>query len=183
MPYDLVPDAFPELRGEGLTLRELNEDDLPAWLERLSDPEAAALAGDPVASSMQVVVDGLAHHRKAFQGKEALRWAIVLDELGSSVGTVGFAELDAVERRGVLGAAIGRPHWGGGIATRAGRLVVEYGFRELELRCIEAVALERNARVIRVLSKLGFVAQGRAPAGRAVDETGEPSVLYALPCR
>jgi len=180
MPYDLVPDVFPVLRGEGLTLRELAEPDLPAWLARLSDAEAAALAGDPVATSMQVVVDGLAHHRAAFRAKEALRWAIVPDEVGASVGTVGFAELYEDERRGVIGAAIGRGHWGMGIATRAGHLLVAYGFRELGLSSIEAVVLEHNARVARVLGKLGFACQGPAPTERRVDDSGGGSLLYVL---
>jgi len=87
--YALVPDRFPVLRGNGLTLRELIEADLPAWLGRLSDPEAAALAGDPVSTAMQTVIDGLAHHRNAFRNKEALRWSIVPDVVGESVGTMG----------------------------------------------------------------------------------------------
>jgi RimJ/RimL family protein N-acetyltransferase len=180
MPYDLVPATFPVIRGDGLTLRELAEPDLPGWLARLADAEAAALAGDPVATSMQVVVDGLAHHRAAFRSKEALRWAIVLDETGASVGSVGFGELYEAERRGVLGAAIGREHWGAGIAPRAGRLVVAYGFRELGLSSIEAVVLEHNARVIRVLAKLSFECHGPAAADRAVDDSRGDSLLYVL---
>lgn len=52
MPYDRIPECCPTLRCEGLELRELTEADLPAWLDHLSDPEAAGLAGDPVAPWM-----------------------------------------------------------------------------------------------------------------------------------
>ncbi len=31
MPYDRIPDIFPVLQGGGLTLREMREEDLPAW--------------------------------------------------------------------------------------------------------------------------------------------------------
>ncbi len=71
MRYDRIPDSFPILGGSGLTLRELTEADLPAWYGRLSDSEAAALAGDPVASSMRAAIDGLAFHRAAFGGKKS----------------------------------------------------------------------------------------------------------------
>jgi RimJ/RimL family protein N-acetyltransferase len=57
---DLIPTVVPQLRGVGLVLREMTEADLAPWFARLSDPEAATLAGDPVATSMQAAVDGLA---------------------------------------------------------------------------------------------------------------------------
>jgi ribosomal-protein-alanine N-acetyltransferase len=131
MSHDRVPDAFPVLQGGGLTLREMREEDLPAWFARLSDPEAAALAGDPIATSMQVVVDGLAFHREAFRTKEGLRWSIVPDDVGASVGTIGFGTLDQANRKAAIGGAIGRDYWNRGIATEAARLVVNYGFSAL----------------------------------------------------
>src|SRR5262247_2038921 len=131
MSYDRIPDSFPILRGSGITLRELAEEDLPAWYGRLSDREAATLAGDTVATSMQPAIDGLAFHRTAFRDKEGLRWSIVPDALGVSVGTIGFAAFTHPPRSAAIGAAIGRAHWGLGLATRAGRLVLEYGFSDL----------------------------------------------------
>src|SRR4051795_7600734 len=35
------PDAVPTLFGDMVFLRELTEDDVPAWFERASDPESA----------------------------------------------------------------------------------------------------------------------------------------------
>jgi ribosomal-protein-alanine N-acetyltransferase len=180
MPYDGMPDRFPVLRGYGLTLRELAEEDLPAWFGRLSDPEAAALAGDPVATSMQDAIEGLRHHRNAFRNKEGLRWAIVPDQLGVSVGSIGFRDFDQTQRSAGIGGAIGRAHWNRGIATSAGRLVIDYGFEVLGLACIEAVVLARNGRVIRVLDKLGFERQPEPPVGRGVGGADSESVLYVL---
>ena len=156
MPYEPFPKTFPELKAEGLVLRELCEADLPAWFERLSDPEAAALAGDPVATSMSAVVEGLAHHRAAFREQSGLRWAIVPEDLGSSVGSVGFVRLNQVARTAEIGAAIGREHWNRGIATRTGYAVLDYGFAALALETIEAVILPENVRTLRVLQKLRF---------------------------
>ncbi len=154
--YELIPDVFPILRGADLSLRELSEDDLPAWLGRLSDDEAATLAGDPVTSDMQVVIDGLEHHRTAFREKTALRWAIVPDGAKGSIGTMGLGDFSAAAHAAAIGAAIGRARWGEGIATRAARLVIDYGFSTLSLEQVEAVVLPENARVRRVLEKLGF---------------------------
>jgi len=179
VPYDLIPDSLPTLSGGGLTLRELAEEDLPAWFGRLSDPEAATLAGDPVATSMQDVIDGLAFHQKAFRRKEGVRWAIVPDELGTSVGSIGFGELSQDTRSAALGAAIGRADWGRGIATAAGRLVLDYGFSELSLEQVDAVVLPENSRVIRVLRKLAFVLAGDLTATRPIGERTD-TLVYRL---
>jgi RimJ/RimL family protein N-acetyltransferase len=180
MPYDAIPDSVPLLRGHGLTLRELAEEDLPAWLERRSDVEAAGLAGDPVVTSMDELVEGLRFQRRAFREKESVRWAIVPDELGVSVGSIGFSSFREADKSAEIGAVIGRAHWGRGIVTSAGRLVIEYGFGVLGLASVEAVALARNARVIRVLEKLGFERQAEPPVGRGVGEADGESVLFVL---
>lgn len=179
MAYDRIPDVFPVLHGEGLTLREMSEEDLPAWFARLSDAEAAALAGDPVATSMQDVVHGLAYHREAFRTKTGLRWAIVPEELGVSVGSIGFGTLDEAERRAEIGAAVGRAYWNQGIATRATRLVVAYGFRELGLGRIEAKTLARNGQSNRVLEKLGFTREGLLRGYTTGDGERVDHVIYS----
>ena len=151
MANELIPDRFPELTGDGLTLRELTEADLPAWFARLSDAEAAGLAGDPVANSTNDVIEGLKYHHEAFRTKNGLRWAIAIDLESSNVGSVGLDNFSEDNRRAGIGAAIGRDHWSLGIATRAGRLVLDYGFSRLRLDAVWAVVLPENARVIRVL--------------------------------
>ena len=180
MAYQRIPSEFPVLHGCGLSLRELTQDDLPAWFERLSDAEAAGLAGDPVATSMQVAADGLAHHLEAFRRREALRWSIVPDHQGRSVGSVGLVDFDPAARSASIGAAIGRRDWNRGVATAAGRLVIDYAFGPLAMHSLEAVAFERNGRVRRVLEKLGFELRGAASAERALPGPEDPSLLYEL---
>jgi ribosomal-protein-alanine N-acetyltransferase len=180
MSYDHIPDEVPILSGEGIALRELSEEDLPAWFQRLSDPEAAALAGDPVPSSMREVVGHLEHHRKAFTAKEGLRWAIVPEGIGASVGSIGLGSFDQANRSAQVGAAIGRAYWNRGFVTRAGHLVIEYAFHTLGIERIQADALATNAAAIRALEKLGFEREGFLRAHRVVRDTRCDSVLYSL---
>lgn len=178
--YAPFPEEFPVLRGSGLTLRALDEPDLAAWFERLRDSEAASLAGDPVAASMQVVEDGLAVHRAAFRDHSGLRWAIVPDDVGVSVGSIGFVGLDPEARSAELGAAIGRAHWGRGIARRAAQLSIAYGFETLVLERVEAVILPENQRSKRALERLGFVQRnGSCPVDRRINER-EDCLVYSL---
>ena len=180
MRYERIPDTLPVLSGEGLTLRELTEADLPAWFGRRTDMEAAALAGDPIATSMQDVADSLEFHRGAFRAREGLRWAIVPDELGESVGTIGFAAFDQTDLSAQIGYAIGRAHWNRGITTCAARLTINYGFNVLGLERIDAMVLTVNGASIRVLEKLGFELDGLRPASSVADKTPSAYALYSL---
>jgi ribosomal-protein-alanine N-acetyltransferase len=176
--YDLIPDAVPVLRGNGLLLRAMTEADLAPWFARLADAAAAKLAGDPVATSMQAVIDGLAQHRAALRDKRAIRWAIEPDGSAVSIGSIGLDTFNAPQRTCEIGAAIGRADWSRGVATRAGELVIEYARSALQLRRIDAVVFAHNARVIRVLDKLGFVRGGAVPPGHEIGGAGHPSLLF-----
>jgi RimJ/RimL family protein N-acetyltransferase len=47
-------------------------------------------------------------------------------------------------------------HWGGGVATESGRVLVQHGFAALGLERIVALALVANGRSCRAIAKLGF---------------------------
>ena len=88
-------------------------------------------------------------------------WAITLRVSAELVGMVGLTpdeNPDAAE----LGYYINRRHWGLGIATEAGRLVVDYGIRVLGLRRITSGHFLGNPASGHVLSKLGFVRTGHS---------------------
>jgi ribosomal-protein-alanine N-acetyltransferase len=180
MDYSLFPTVFPVLNGEGITLRELTDVDLPAWFKRLTDPEAAELAGDPIAESMEDVISGLEYHAIGFRFKESIRWAIVPDDIGESVGTIGFNSFNPDHDSADIGYAIGRSHWNKGIATRAIRIVINYGFNVLKLKHIEAEVLTHNVASIRVLEKLSFVKYDPTITGNRQDEVSKQYANFLL---
>ena len=180
MDYSLFPTVFPVLHGEGITLRELTDADLPAWLKRLTDPEAAELAGDPIAESMEDVISGLEYHAIGFRFKESIRWAIVPDDIGESVGTIGFNSFNPDKDSADIGYAIGRSHWNKGIATKAIGIVINYGFNVLQLKHIEAEVLTHNAASIRVLEKLSFIKYDPTITSNKQDEVSKQYSNFLL---
>jgi ribosomal-protein-alanine N-acetyltransferase len=88
-------------------------------------------------------------------------WAITWSGSGDVVGMAGLtpeADPDTAE----LGYYVGRRHWGSGIATEAGKAVVDYGFRVLGFRYLTSGYFLDNPASGRVLTKLGFVEVGRS---------------------
>jgi ribosomal-protein-alanine N-acetyltransferase len=150
------PDAIPELRDDAVSLRELTEDDVPAWFERASDPLSSALSGDPIPDSVETCFQWLQLHRDRFRERTGIRWAIVAEGARNSIGSIGLTVTTNEARTAEIGAVIARAHWGKGIGTAAARLVVRYAFDRLGLAEIRADLLQSNVASGRVLEKLGF---------------------------
>lgn len=85
---------------------------------------------------------------------DAIRWAIVPDDLGTSVGSFGFDNFDEPNLTVGLGGAIARIHWGPGFASLACAAIIEYAFDVLEIERIQAETLTVNPAVVRVSSKV-----------------------------
>jgi len=67
---------------------------------------------------------------------------------------------DVYRKTGEIGYWLGEDFWGKGIATETVKLLVKYGFEELELIRIFAGVFEHNLGSMRVLEKAGFEKEG-----------------------
>jgi RimJ/RimL family protein N-acetyltransferase len=73
------------------------------------------------------------------------------------IGTIGFGRIRWVDRRALISGVIGEVDlWGRGIMVEAAKLLIEYGFSELNLHKINAELLSLDKRSLRVAEKLGF---------------------------
>lgn len=143
----------PTLGTERLQLRPLRLDDL-SWHHALvhSDPEVTwDGTSDPIAQTLKSLEWRLKHWREHGFGM----WAIVEKESGEPLGFAGLVYLEDTSEVQV-GYFLGRPAWGQGYATEAGKAAVRYGFEVLGLPRIVAVARPENEASQRVLAKLGL---------------------------
>jgi RimJ/RimL family protein N-acetyltransferase len=101
-------------------------------------------------------------------------------EAGEAVGVCSLLGVGGDPRSAELGYWIGRPHWGRGFATDAGRRVVGFGFRDLSLERIRSSCLLRNPASRRVLEKLGFRQTGVGGNADPKWNAGERFALFEL---
>lgn len=94
---------------------------------------------------------------------------------------IGFARLglDGVNA-GKLGYAIAYDHWGNGYGTDASLSLVRFGFKELGLHRISAAIGPDNATSIAVVSRLGFVYEGRIRDHVYTNGAWRDSELYSI---
>lgn len=78
-----------------------------------------------------------------------------------AIGEVGFGRINWINRNANLYGLIGEPeYWGAGIIGEAAKLVINYGFTELNFHKIFAGVFSPNERSLRAAEKLGFKKEG-----------------------
>jgi RimJ/RimL family protein N-acetyltransferase len=166
--------TLPTLTTERLLLRERRVEDIPAYLDMDGDPLVMRYVGDGS------VPDPVAH---------AVRIRQRIAE-GSGNGVYVWSVFDCKPPGGFLGCALLSPEpllhkielayrfnrnaWGRGFATEAGHACLAFGFHQLGLSEIIALAYPENTASQRVLTKLGFKAVGEHAA------YGTTLVLFTL---
>jgi RimJ/RimL family protein N-acetyltransferase len=145
------------LEGEKVRLRPVNERDLPMFVQWLQDEEVRrwlAMVTEP--PTMQEEMDWYDRRRA---DPDSVMWSIETVE-GRLVGTTEL-RLTPEHKRAELGIAIqDKTMWNKGLGTDAVRLVLEYGFNDLELHRIELTTDEDNLRGRRCYEKCGFAEEG-----------------------
>ncbi len=164
------------LETERLLLREFDEGDAEAMFVLGSDPEVTRFTGDRLTSIEQAVevlrTRPMADYRKHGYG----RWACVDRASGELIGFAGLKYLDDLQEVDV-GYRFLPAYWGRGLATEAGRAVVEFGFAEVRLHRIIGLVAPENGASVRVLEKLGLAFVGM------IEYLGSPTAKYAIEAR
>lgn len=89
-------------------------------------------------------------------------FAIVVKDGDVHIGNTGLHHIDWVNRRAEFGIIIGEKDcWGRGYGSEAAALMVEYGFRRLNLHRIYLGVHAEHAAGVRAYEKAGFTVEGR----------------------
>ena len=93
---------------------------------------------------------------------EGYTFAIVKKEDEELMGCMSLL-VSKIHKRAELGYWFGHPYWGQGFATEAARRIVAFGFEELGLNRIFAMAMTKNTASYKVMRKVGMKHEGTFP--------------------
>jgi len=141
------------LTTERLVLRPPTLDDLPVWHAIYLDAEEVWY-GAP-RSSLVENREKLTRQVEHFEQHGFGMCAVDLAASGETIGSAGLQHLEGGPEIEV-GYRFLKAHWGQGYATESARASIAYGFDEVGLERIVAVALETNVASRRVLEKCGL---------------------------
>src|ERR1700685_3247183 len=147
------------LETERLLFREHRRGDLDDYCALEADAEVRRYVGGAPRPREVAVRKFRSTLLKNAARKLALR-ATIFKADGRYIGYSGlypnFRPGGSVRGEATLSYCLAREYWGRGLATEAGRAFVSYGFEQLRLRRIVAIAEVGDAASIRVLEELGF---------------------------
>lgn len=153
--------TFPTLTTPRLILRETVPSDAAHLFSFLSDPEVQKYDSPNVPiREIAEAVSAIEKSRQRFASKEGITWSIVFKDENQVIGDLGFYFEDRCYYKTNLGYSVARPYWRRGIATEAGRALMQFGFETLRLHRINVDTRMDNIASVRLMEKLGFRYEG-----------------------
>ncbi len=155
-PQVVIVMTFPEIETERLLLRQLREDDLDLYHTRIfGDPDVMRYlpAGKPVPRERTQAM--MARFKEHWEQHQFGVWAVVDKSQDELIGHCGLQWLTETPEVEVL-YALAKPYWGHGLATEAARASVRFGFEQVKLDRIIALAMPANLGSRRVMEHIGL---------------------------
>ncbi len=144
------------LKSERLILRKWTEDDVDSLFEYAGDPDVGPVAGWMPHKSKEESLDVI---RNVLCGEEC--YAICEKDNNKAIGAIelipyGISDLAKQDDECELGYWLGKPFWGKGYMSEAGRKLLRHGFEDLGMMTIWCGYYDGNLKSERVQEKLGF---------------------------
>jgi RimJ/RimL family protein N-acetyltransferase len=146
------------LRTQRLILRQWREDDRELFHLINSDPEVMAFFPRRRDRAQSDALMDLLNREIGSDG-----FGLAAVEIAETGETAGFCGLSPVDLEPVftpetieIAWRLARPFWGKGIASEAAREWLRYGFEDLGLDQVIAIAVQANRRSIAVMERIGM---------------------------
>lgn len=148
------------LQTERFILRPFYSNDAPRVQELAGVKEVAETTlGIPHPYPIEAAELWIANHSRNIENGTAYPLAIVQKGNELLLGTMTL-RVDRQHNKGELAYWVGREYWGNGVATESAYAILRFGFMELNLNRIWAMAMSRNPASSRVMQKLGMKLEG-----------------------
>ena len=173
-------DAFPVLKTERLTLRDIRISDADKIFElRTSGTVNQFIARNTMNSigdSEQFIEEAI----HAYHNKKAISWTGIFAENNEIIGTCGFQQIDFQNRRAEIVGELSAKYWGKNISLEAVKAIIKFGFEAMNLHTIEAKVSTTNKGVIYLLEKIGFIKEAHFIDKIFFNKTFSDMAVYSL---
>jgi RimJ/RimL family protein N-acetyltransferase len=152
------------LRDEKVLLRPIKRSDITNFLKWFNDPEVTQYLAMYLPMTEMAEEKWIEDAASRIQAGTNVGFVIEAIEGDSSkpIGNIGLHAINPKDHSAIFGIAIGeKDYWGNGYGTEATRLILDYGFQQLNLHRISSSAFAFNERSIRLHKKVGFKEEGR----------------------
>ncbi|WP_333680316.1 GNAT family N-acetyltransferase [Dyella sp.] len=163
-----------------LRLRPLRQEDASAFFEVWSDPEAMRYFSFLPMQDREQAQARVADKLQSLNDGSSVTCVIELAESGEVLGDCALFNGIVHSQRAEIGFCLRRKFWGNGYMVEAATALIEYGFKSIGLRRIEADVDPSNLSSIQLLERLGFKREGYLRERWIVGEEVMDTALYGL---
>jgi ribosomal-protein-alanine N-acetyltransferase len=147
---------FPILTTERLTLRQLSTDDRENIFALRSDTETNKYLDRQPSKTIEDAINFITKINDIIKQNLSIYWAIALTNNKTLVGTICLFGFSDEKNKCEIGYELLPNFQGQGIMQEATEKVIDYAFRTMRLKTIEALTHTGNQNSTRLLTKLGF---------------------------
>ena len=166
------------LEAETIRMRPLERSDASHILALASAAEIAENTFVPHPYPPEAAMEFVNKTRERWRYDEGFTFAIIDKGANEFVGAMGIHPKQ--HHTAEVGYWIGKPFWGRGLATAALRLIIQFGFEQLELNRIQAGHFRQNTASGRVMQKANMRYEGVQRQGMRHHEEYKDVVYYAI---
>ena len=150
------------LKGKSVLLRPMKRSDISYFLNWFNDPEIVQYLDmylPMTEMSEEKFIEELGTTRAS---SDVILVIEAIDgDSTKPIGNCGLHQINPKDHNAIFGIIIGeKDHWSKGYGVEAGRLMINYGFQQLNLHRISSAAVAFNERSIKLHRKLGFQEEG-----------------------
>jgi len=177
-------DVETEVRGASVALRPPTMSDYTSWAQLRAQSRAYLAVWEPQWARDELSRSAFRRRLRQYQWDtredQGYAYFVVHKADGTLLGSITLSNV----RRGVAQAAsvgywIGLPHANKGYMTDAVKALTRHAFSNLGLHRLEAACMPANVASARVLTKAGFVHEGRARRYLKIEGLWQDHDLYA----
>ena len=173
-------DILPTLSARRIALRWLEPRDVPDLFAVFGDPEVMRYWSRPPMVDQGEAEQLLREIHELHAQRSLFQWGVASLGADRVIGTCTLFHLERAHRRAEIGYALGRAHWGQGLAHEAVGALIQFAFGTLDLHRLEADVDPRNERSLRMLERLGFEREGYLRERYRVGGETQDAVLLGL---
>jgi RimJ/RimL family protein N-acetyltransferase len=151
------------LRSKSVSLRPVRRSDISYFLRWFNDPEVIQYLNMYLPMT-EMAEEKYIEELGTTRAKTDAHFVIEVIEGDETkpIGSIGLHNINNKDHHATFGIAIGeKDYWSQGYGTEATRLLIDYGFEQLNLHRISSSAFAFNERSIRLHKRAGFREEGR----------------------
>jgi ribosomal-protein-alanine N-acetyltransferase len=148
---------FPTLSSNRLDLRELKMSDKNEIFRLRSDEIVLKYIAIPKAKNLKDAEGFITMLDEGMAENKWVTWAMSLKNSDTVIGTICLWHLDILTESAELGYGLLPEFYNQGLMTEATEVVLNFGFKNLGFREIDAITHQKNIACSTVLKKFGFM--------------------------